>query len=207
MATGASRFKRWFGRTWLRVAGWTLTGSEPAERKLVLIAAPHDTNWDLPFALTAAWALGLDLRWTGKKSLFRRPFGGIMRALGGVPIDRGNPAGVVAAIVDAFGEHEGLVLAIPPEGTRSRAPYWKSGFHRIAVGAGVPIACGFIDYPNRRVGVGGLFLPTGDPRIDMETIRSFYREVGRLPEATVAAMRLREEVEQGEGERIAPAGD
>jgi 1-acyl-sn-glycerol-3-phosphate acyltransferase len=188
----------------LRLAGWTLSGCEPAEPKLVLIAAPHDTNWDLPFALCAAWALGLDLRWTGKKSIFRWPFGGVMRALGGVPIDRSNPAGIVGAIVDAFAARQELVLAIPPEGTRSRAPYWKSGFHRIAVGAGVPIICGFIDYPNRRVGVGGLFLPTGDPRADMDTIRSFYREVGKLPEATVAAMRLREEVEPREGERAAP---
>ena len=112
---------------------------ERTEPKLVVIAAPHDTNWDLPFALAAAWALGLDLHWMGKKSLFRWPFGWLMERLGGVPVDRSAPAGVVGDIVSQFASRPELALAIPPEGTRSRAPYWKSGFHRIAVGAGVPI--------------------------------------------------------------------
>lgn len=191
------RFRAWLGRLWLRATGWTLEGEPPEVPKAVLIAAPHDTNWDLPFTLAAIWALRIELGWTGKKTLFRWPFGRLMRGLGGIAIDRAAPGGIVEEIAARIRERESLLLAIPPEGTRSETAYWKSGFYRIALAAGVPILCGFIDYPRKRLGLGGLFLPSGDAVADMEQIRIFYREIGRLPEATVTAMRLREELAGG----------
>lgn len=193
-----ARVRGWLGRRWLRLTGWTLDGESPTSPKLVVIAAPHDTNWDLPYTLAASWAFGLDLSWMGKKSLFRWPFGGFMRWLGGVPVDRSAPQGVVEAVVERFRQSERFLLAIPPEGTRGQVRTWRSGFHRIAVAAQVPILCGFIDYRRRVVGLGGQFEPTGDVPTDMAHIRRFYREVAQVPAERVAEMRLREELPSGE---------
>ena len=44
----------------LRLNGWKVEGSLPPEAaKSVLIAAPHTSNWDLPYTLMIAFALRL----------------------------------------------------------------------------------------------------------------------------------------------------
>jgi len=160
----------------LRIAGWRVVGSVPERQRYVLIAAPHTSNWDFPLMLMAVLKLGMDLHWLGKDSLFARPFGGLMRWLGGIAIDRSKSNERVAQLAALYSRSEELVLLIPPEGTRSKVERWKSGFYYIALGAGVPIQLGFIDAGRRELGFGPLFQPTGDFAADLERIQAFYSD-------------------------------
>jgi 1-acyl-sn-glycerol-3-phosphate acyltransferase len=161
----------------LRLAGWTIQGQLPDHaRKSVLIAAPHTSNWDLPMTLMVAFALRLHPRWMGKASIFRAPFGGLMRWLGGIPVDRSKANNLVESSAQAIRDAcESMQLIVPPEGTRSKTRQWKTGFYHIARSAQVPIVMAFMDYGNKRSGLGPLFEPTGDVEADMARIKAFYR--------------------------------
>ena len=130
--------KRFIGRLILKLIGWEILGERPPHDKFVLIAAPHTSNWDLPIMLSIALVFDIKLHWIGKHTLFRFPYGWFMRFLGGIPIDRRAPQGMVGQVADAFRNSEKLVIVVPPEGTRGRAEYWKSGFYWMAKEAGVP---------------------------------------------------------------------
>jgi 1-acyl-sn-glycerol-3-phosphate acyltransferase len=161
----------------LKLAGWTIEGELPkSARKSVLIAAPHTSNWDLPMTLMVAFALRLHPRWMGKASIFRAPFGGLMRWLGGIPVDRSKANNLVESSAQAIRDAgESLQLIVPPEGTRSKTQHWKTGFYHIARSAQVPIVMAFMDYSRKRSGLGPLFEPTGDAEADMASIKAFYR--------------------------------
>ncbi len=187
------RLPRFIGQLWLAVSGWRLVGEPPRFRKCVLIGAPHTSAWDFPFALAMAAVAGIRMKWMGKDSLFRGPLGWLMRSLGGIPIDRSHPHGLVGQLAELMRQAEDLAVAITPSGTRMRSDYWKSGFYWIAMEAQVPVVCGFICYRTRRVGFGYSFVPTGDVKKDMEGVREFYREfAGRNPEQT-SLVRLADE--------------
>jgi len=160
----------------LRLRGWRIEGALPPHTgKAVLIAAPHTSNWDLPYTLMVAFALRLNIYWMGKQSIFRPPFRGLMRWLGGIPVNRAQSTNLVAASVAALRAADGpLQLIVPPEGTRSRTRYWKTGFYHIAVGAQVPIVMAYMDYHDKRSGLGPVFTPTGDVDADMAAIKTFY---------------------------------
>lgn len=173
--------------------GWRVEGELPAARKFVFIAAPHTSNWDLPFMLATAYILGARISWLGKHTVFWGPFGWFMRALGGIPVDRRSKHNMVQQVAERFAEAEALILAIPPEGTRKRVEYWKSGFYHIARAAQVPVAMGFLDFQRKVSGLGPPLYTTGDVRADMDQIRSFYRDIrGKIPEFE-STPRLREE--------------
>lgn len=161
----------------LKLGGWTVTGALEAQaRKSVLIAAPHTSNWDLPMTLMVAFALRLHPRWMGKASIFRAPFGGLMRWLGGIPVDRTQSNNLVESSAQAIREStQALQLIVPPEGTRSKTRHWKTGFYHIANAAQVPIVMAFMDYANKRSGLGPLFEPTGDVAADLSAIKAFYK--------------------------------
>ena len=187
------RFARGVGALWLRLFGWRVEGRLPNYPRAVVIAAPHTSNWDLLFMLAVSWVLGVRPAWLGKHLLFRPPFGGLMRWLGGIPVDRRTPSGVVAQAAARLRDADHLFLVVPPSGTRSKAPHWKSGFYHIARAAGVPILCTFLDYRRRVGGIGPAVVPTGDVRADMEIIRDFYAPIqGRRP-AQTTPIRLAEE--------------
>jgi len=163
--------------SFLKVFGWRLEGRLPDVDKLVVIAAPHTSNWDLPVLLSLAFALRAKACWLGKHTLFRRPFGFLFRWMGGIPVYRSASKNMVAQSVEMFCNCEKLILTIPPEGTRSKVSHWKTGFYYIALGAGTPIAMAFIDYKRKASGVGPTLYPTGDIEADMEVIRNFYATV------------------------------
>jgi 1-acyl-sn-glycerol-3-phosphate acyltransferase len=163
--------------SFLKVFGWRLEGRLPDVDKLVVIAAPHTSNWDLPVLLSLAFALRAKACWLGKHTLFRRPFGFLFRWMGGIPVYRSASKNMVAQSVELFHNSEKLILTIPPEGTRSKVSYWKTGFYYIALGAGTPIAMAFIDYKRKATGVGPTLYPTGNIEADMEVIRNFYANV------------------------------
>jgi 1-acyl-sn-glycerol-3-phosphate acyltransferase len=160
----------------LRLAGWKVEGTLPAAAsKSVLIAAPHTSNWDLPYTLMVGFALHLNLYWVGKASLFRPPFGAVMRWLGGIAVDRSKTNNLVAASAQALREADGpLQLVVPPEGTRGRTRHWKTGFYFIALEAKVPIVLAYMDYERRVAGLGPLFTPSGDVERDMDEVKRFY---------------------------------
>ena len=160
----------------LKLAGWKVSGQLPANgRKCVLIAAPHTSNWDLPYTLMVAFALRLNIYWMGKEQIFKPPFRGLMMWLGGIPVRRESANNLVAASIESLQSADGPVqLVVPPEGTRSKARYWKTGFYYIAVGAQVPIVMAFMDYERKISGLGPVFEPTGDIEADMVTIKAFY---------------------------------
>ena len=189
----SSRIARALGATYLRLLGWKVEGTRPTASRAVLIAAPHTSNWDLPFMLAMAYVLGLRPSWLGKAELFRWPFGILMRRLGGIPVDRTERQNFVERAVGEFATRDELILVVPPSGTRSRAPHWKSGFYHIARLAGVPIVCTFLDYARKRGGIGPVLKPSGDVRADMRRLRAFYADVtGKYP-ALTTPVRLREE--------------
>jgi 1-acyl-sn-glycerol-3-phosphate acyltransferase len=163
--------------SFLKVFGWRLEGRLPDVDKLVVIAAPHTSNWDLPVLLSLAFALRAKACWLGKHSLFRWPFGFLFRWMGGIPVYRSTSQNMVAQSVEMFRNSEKLILTIPPEGTRSKVSYWKTGFYYIALGAEIPISMAFIDYKRKASGVGPTLYPTGNIEADMEVIRNFYATV------------------------------
>lgn len=167
---------RAFSRAFLRLAGWRIEGSLPPQgRKAVLIAAPHTSNWDLPYTLMTGFVLDLRLYWMGKASLFRLPFGPFMRWLGGIAVDRSKNNNLVAASADALRAATGPIqLVVPPEGTRGKVREWKTGFYHIARQADVPIVLAYMDYATKRAGLGPVFVPSGHLEQDMAQIKQFY---------------------------------
>ena len=172
----------WLSRGVMRLSGWRLVGTAPTVPKYVLIAAPHTSNWDFPVTLMICFALRLKVYWMGKSSLFPPLLGGIMRWLGGIPVDRSRAGNLVQGTVDAFNKAERLTVIVPPEGTRSKVTHWKTGFYYIAQGAGVPIALGYLDFRKKEGGIGQMFQPTGDIAADMVEIQAFYAGItGKNP--------------------------
>lgn len=161
---------------YLKLAGWKIQGTLPSgAEKSVLIAAPHTSNWDLPYTLMVAFSLRLTVYWMGKEQIFRFPFRGLMMWLGGIPVQREKSNNLVAASVEAIKAASGpLQLVVPPEGTRSKTRYWKTGFYHIAVGAQVPIVMAYMDYEKKISGLGPVFEPTGNIEADMAQIKAFY---------------------------------
>jgi len=174
---------RGFGRAVLSLGGWRIEGSVPEPRRYVVCVAPHTSNWDFVVGYAAKLALDVDASWLGKKSLFWGPLGPIMRAMGGIGVDRSAAHGVVKEVAKWFGKRSELVLGIAPEGTRRRVDRWKTGFYFIALEAGVPIWPVALDWGARTVRLGPLFYPTGDADADIDSLLDFFRKVhGRFPE-------------------------
>jgi len=185
--------KRLLARLFFWVSRWRFEGALPADRRCVIIAAPHTSTWDIAFLVASMWLLGGRISWMAKHTLFRWPWGFLFRWLGGVAIDRTARHRVVEQMAGLFRERGELVLAVAAEGTRSYRSHWKSGFYHIARSAGVPIVCSYLDFAEKRVGIGLCFVPTDDVTRDMDRIRAFYADkTGRHPER-FSPCRLREE--------------
>lgn len=174
---GVNTVLRAFSITFLKLTGWKLEGGLPPEgSKSVLIAAPHTSNWDLPYTLMMAFAFRLNIYWMGKAQIFKPPFRGLMMWLGGIPVERETSNNLVAASAEAIKAADGpLQLVVSPEGTRSKVRHWKSGFYYIATSANVPIVLAYLDYANKRGGIGPIFQPTGNLEADMQAIQAYYR--------------------------------
>ena len=182
-----SEIVRWISGIYLKLGGWTIHGDWPPLEKAVLVAAPHTSNWDGLNMLAAAGYYRVKLRWMGKASLTRGPFGWLIKALGCVPIDRSQSNDVVRAMAQAFAASDRMLLAIPPEGTRSAVREWKSGFYHIAVAASVPILMTVLDYGAKRISLAAVLYPSGDYDADLAIIRGHYAKArGKRQERFVA---------------------
>ncbi len=165
-----------------RLFGWRVQIDVPIPDKCVIIGAHHTSRVDFFVNLLLIFGGGVRMRWLAKDSLFRPPFGVVMRALGALPVDRSQSNNLVHQMVDAFAQADQLRLGILPEGTRQYRTYWKTGFYHIASGAHVPILLGYADFSRKVVGIGGALLPAGSIARDFELLRRFYADIrGRHP--------------------------
>jgi 1-acyl-sn-glycerol-3-phosphate acyltransferase len=169
-----NRVTRWLGRAALQLMGWEFVGEFPNLPKMVLIVAPHSSNWDFVVGVAVMFALGFEAHFIGKRELFRGPLGVMMRWLGGIPVDRRSPQGLVGELQETVSRHDRMILAITPEGTRKPVTEWKSGFYHIALASGLPIAPAYFDNAARRVGFFPVILPTGDAERDIAALRARY---------------------------------
>lgn len=175
------------GRLMLRVADWRVENAPPDLPKMVIVVAPHTSNWDFYVGVATMFALDLDPSWLGKHTLFRAPIGGLLRRLGGIPVRRhgggaSGQEGSVAQVVDAFRTSERMVLALAPEGTRGRVTRWKSGYYVIAESAGVPVVPAWIDWSRRVVGFGDAVTAVGGAdALSARLAASFTAEMARRP--------------------------
>jgi len=180
----------------LRAFGWTVRGDALPARQGVIVVYPHTSNWDFIVAVMAKWSLGLDVTFWGKAALFRVPlFGRWLRWLGGIPVVRDAPSGIVGQMAQrlrqAREQGEFMWLALSPEGTRQRSSGWRSGFHQVAVQAGVPVVLAYLDYARREVGLDSAWRLSGDATADLACFAQRLRgRTGKRP-ALAAPVRLR----------------
>jgi 1-acyl-sn-glycerol-3-phosphate acyltransferase len=166
----------------LALFGWRIEAEVPDEPKLVLIAAPHTSNWDFLLAMATIFALGIRVSWMGKHTMFRWPFKRFLIWIGGVPTDRTAAQGTVQQTIDIFDRCDKFILGLAPEGTRSHVGRWKTGFYHVARGANVPVVMVRLDYGRKVLGIGPSLLPSGDIEADMARIQSFFAGVkGKFP--------------------------
>lgn len=175
----------------LRASGWHVVGDIPTTG--VLVGAPHTSNWDFVLMLLLMWSGGVSPVVLVKKSLFRGPLGWLLRRVGGIPVDRANPVGLVRSLVVRLRSGEHCVLVIAAEGTRKKSEYWKSGFYRIATSTRMPVVLGFVDGPSKKLGFGPTIVLSGQMSADMDQIRAFYADKRGLRPAWRTEPRLREE--------------
>jgi len=168
----------------LRILGWKIKGSIPADlKKCVLVAAPHTSYWDFVIARLTFYFMHLNVRFLIKKELFIFPFRWYIRWLGCIPVDKNNSKKAVFTAVDAINKHETIHLVITPEGTRKYNDKWKRGFYFIALQAHIPIVLTYVDYARKEGGFGPVIHPTGNYEEDFIQIEAFYKTISaKFPE-------------------------
>ena len=167
----------------MKWVGWQVAVADPLPEKCVIVMYPHTSNWDFPVGLLSKWSVGLDWRhermcFAGKESLFKGPWAGFFRAVGGFPVNRASASGFVPQMAARFASEPRIRFVIAPEGTRNYAPYVRSSFYHVAVAAKVPIILGGFDFPNKRVFVNAIFTPSGNVDVDLMAIADFYKSLG-----------------------------
>ena len=187
---------------------WRLVTEPAPQRPSVIVGAPHTSNWDFVLMLAIAWRLRVPLRWLGKHSLFTSWRGPLMRALGGIPVDRSAPSRVVAEVVARAHAGEVFGLVVTPDGTRGPHTRWRSGFHRIARATGMPVVLGYVDRTTMTTGLGPTLDLSDDLGADMDRIRAFYADKSGYRPSQRVEPRLREEGGGPSGpDRASDAGD
>jgi 1-acyl-sn-glycerol-3-phosphate acyltransferase len=179
-----NRFSQTIAQSLMTLFGWRIeVNGAPNLPKLMLVGAPHTSNWDFVLTLATFFALNVRISWMAKHTFFRWPFRGVLAWLGGVPVDRtSQDDGIVNQTIRAFDSHDKFVIAIMPEGTRSKARKWKTGFYHIAQGAKVPIVLIRFDYGRKVMGIGPTIEPSGDIAADMAHIQSIFAVIeGKNP--------------------------
>lgn len=177
-------FKKWFGRNYLKMRGFSFEGSFPeGVRKSIVICAPHTSIEDFVIGRCFFWMEGRSVKFLIKKEFFKTPLlRWCLRKMGGIPVDRSKGNNMVQKTAAVFRKYDELNIVITPEGTRKRVEKWKRGFYYIAELAQVPVVLGFIDFKTRKCGYGPVLHPSGDFDKDWIMIEDFYRGMqGKVP--------------------------
>ena len=173
------KFIRWLGRSLLYVLGWKVLGrigEEHAKKNLVVIVAPHTSNWDGILGVAAIAGLDARISFLGKDTAFKYGLGAFLKYMGGIPIDRSNPGGVINDAIEKIRRINGTLLGMSPEGTRSKVDAWKTGFLRIAKGIDAKIIPASLDFAKKEVLLGKTFTPTGDNKKDILSLQDYYKD-------------------------------
>ena len=165
---------RKIARFGINISGWTIKGMVPDEERIVIIAAPHTSNWDFVLAMLAIFGLNIKLRWLGKHSIFKPGFKIFFKWLGGIPVYRDNPSNLIDNVVKIVKKEKSIVIAMTPEGTRKKVKRWKTGFLRIAKQTHSKILLISIDAPTKSIEIGKIFNPTGNSEDDLAFIQKYY---------------------------------
>ena len=165
---------RKIARFGINISGWTIKGMVPDEERIVIIAAPHTSNWDFVLAMLAIFGLNIKLRWLGKHTIFKPGFKNFFKWLGGIPVYRDNPSNLIDNVVKIVKREKSIVIAMTPEGTRKKVKRWKTGFLRIAKQTHSKILLISIDAPTKSIEIGKVFNPTGNSEDDLAFIQKYY---------------------------------
>lgn len=167
----------------LYIMGWEINNQIPKSvKKAVIIVAPHTSLWDTVMGKLGFWHMNVDSKLLIKGEAFKWPYGGFLKMIGGLPVNRNKSTRLTDTVAQMFNEHDTLFITITPEGTRKLVKEWKRGFYYIALTAKVPIVLGVLDYKNKKGGMKKLFYPTGDIEKDIVEIQSFYKGIeGKNP--------------------------
>jgi 1-acyl-sn-glycerol-3-phosphate acyltransferase len=170
-------FSHWLGRTVLRLLGWTFYGEFPDSKKMIIAVGPHTSNWDFVVGLAVIFYLRLKVSFLGKHSIFIPPFDRLLKRWGGIPVQRHKAQGVVQQLVETMNSREQMILALSPEGTRSRIERWKTGFLQIANQANVPVVLVSFDYGKKQIGFGPMMNISENIDLEMTKVLQFYANV------------------------------
>lgn len=169
----------------LKAMGWSVDISVPDYPKCIICVAPHTSNLDFIMGELAYASVGRKAGFLMKSTWFLWPLGPLFRALGGIPVYRGDKkrGSLTEQLVERFREANRLVLAITPEGTRSRTDHWHTGFLHIARLADVPVLLGVLDFGTKRIIIDTEFEPTGNVVADINSVKDYYAPyTGKYPE-------------------------
>ena len=169
-----SKILRKIARFGINISGWTIKGKVPDEERIVIIAAPHTSNWDFILAMLAIFGLNIKVRWLGKHSIFKPGFKKFFEWLGGIPVYRDNPSSLIENVVNIVKKERSIVIAMTPDGTRKKVKRWKTGFLRIAKQTHSKILLISIDAPTKSIEIGNIFNPTGNSEEDLAYIQKYY---------------------------------
>jgi 1-acyl-sn-glycerol-3-phosphate acyltransferase len=168
---------QWLGKAILTVFDWRVCGSISEEynnKRLVAIVAPHTSNWDGIFGVAAVAGLDARITFIGKHTVFRFGLGKFLSYMGGIPVDRSKPGGIIKNAIDQIRGIDGAIIALSPEGTRSKVKEWKTGFLRIASELNADIISVSLDFKKREILLGNVFLPSGDNERDIKLLKEYY---------------------------------
>lgn len=161
----------------LNLFGWKVSITVPDFEKCIICVAPHTSNWDFVLGKLAYSSVGRKAGFLMKSSWFFFPLGLLFRAIGGIPVNRGKTRGnLVNTLVRQFNASSRLVIAITPEGTRSRTTEWHTGFLRIAREADIPLVLGAIDYKQKLISIDKVFRPYGSIESELRRVKDFYSQ-------------------------------
>ena len=158
------------------VSGWQIIGKIPNEERVLIIAAPHTSNWDFILGIAALFALNVNIKWLGKHSIFLPGIAWLLKWLGGIPVNRENPSSLIDYVVRTVEKEKGLMIGMAPEGSRKKTNRWKSGFLRIAEQTNSKIVFLSIDAPFKTLKIGEIYTPSGDTDRDIDFVMSYYKQ-------------------------------
>lgn len=169
-----------------RLMKWKIVGNFPDLKKYIIIVAPH-TSWiDFNIAILVKYATGLKANFIAKRSLFVFPFGYVLKALGGEPVDRSKSHNKVASVIKLFNTKDRFIFALAPEGTRQKVSKFKSGFYHIAQGANVPVLMVSLDFEHKEVKVSKPYTLTENKEQDFEYFYAYFKGVkGKTPKFSI----------------------
>jgi len=168
----------------VKLFGWEIENNFPINlKKYIIIVAPH-TSWiDFPLSILVKSVSKVDIKYIGKHTLFKPPFGYFFRAMGGMPVNRAKSQSMVQAIINIFNENESFVFSLSPEGTRKKVSQWKSGFYHVAKGANIPLVMTGLDYEKKKVIISEPYYLTDNEQQDIKIFREFFKDIkGKYPE-------------------------